>query len=150
MGRIVTARIQPIVVGKTVDIQERCINVGRHFGYCYSGKRNHQLSIGTKKYVSRRMERYNESDGKHPEYLLRILDSYLDDRVLTNESENGDCDYQISSVVPQGSVLGPLLWNIMYCVVFSEFSGILIAGHIAFTIDEMELIVNEPIAKVNG
>ena len=51
-----------------------------------------------------------------PEYLQAILGSYLRDRVVRYVPEDGSpaTEKHMSCGVPQGSVLGPVLWNVMY------------------------------------
>lgn len=49
-----------------------------------------------------------------PTYICRILEDYFCDRQLTYVSETSNANTQITSGVPQGSVLGSTLWNIMY------------------------------------
>ncbi|CAB0028290.1 unnamed protein product [Trichogramma brassicae] len=49
-----------------------------------------------------------------PNYLLRIIASYFSARVLDFTTDDGPESYEVTAGVLQGSVLGPILWNVMY------------------------------------
>jgi len=48
------------------------------------------------------------------DYLIDHVADYFKDRVLTYSSDIGEHEYQVTGGVPQCSVLGPILWNVMY------------------------------------
>lgn len=93
-----------------------------------------------------------------PEYLIRIISDYFANRSLLVETDDGIKTYKVTSGVPQGSVLGPLLWNIMYNGIFDlqlpeEATVVGFADDIALLIrarflDEVQLYANEAISTI--
>ncbi|XP_015123442.1 uncharacterized protein LOC107045635 [Diachasma alloeum] len=49
-----------------------------------------------------------------PGYLRRMVASYFTNRILKYDTESGPKEYQVTGGVPQGPVLDPLLWYIIY------------------------------------
>ena len=90
-----------------------------------------------------------------PAYILKILGDYFTNRTLWYNTDVGMRCYKTTAGVPQGSVLGPLLWNVMYNKVLElnipdEASIIGFADDIAIVIrarflDEVEMYANDTI-----
>lgn len=52
-------------------------------------------------------------DKQNPKNLLRFIKSYLRNRILLYDAETGVLKYKVTGGLPQGLVLGHVLWNVM-------------------------------------
>ena len=57
---------------------------------------------------------YQALERRLPQYLMRIASSYLEDRMLTVETEGCSTEVEITAEVAQESVGGPTIWNVHY------------------------------------
>ena len=55
-----------------------------------------------------------EEDKKMPQYILKILNSYLTGRKLVIVTRNDKIEIDLTAGVPQGSIKGSFMWNCMY------------------------------------
>uniref|UniRef100_A0A2M4ADW9 Putative waldo-6 aae n=1 Tax=Anopheles triannulatus TaxID=58253 RepID=A0A2M4ADW9_9DIPT len=93
-----------------------------------------------------------------PDYLCRILRSYFEDRVLLYDSAEGRKTARITAGVPQGSILGPCLWNAMYDGVLTlplpegvqivGFADDIVLSVTGISVDDVEGLANEAIDLV--
>ena len=82
-----------------------------------------------------------------PAYLKNMIKSYLTNRLLVYDTEDGPKEYQITGRVPQGLVLGSSLWNIMY----DDLLRILLppeAEMVAFADDARLIITGKNLEKI--
>lgn len=78
------------------------------------------------------------------EYLFNIVADYLNNRILLHETQNDLKKYRITAGVPQGSVLGSLLWNEMYdgLLNINLHEGAKLVGYA----DDIALVIHQPTA----
>ena len=48
------------------------------------------------------------------EYLMELTMDYFKDRVLLYNTDESRKSYAVTAGIPQGLVLSPMLWNVMY------------------------------------
>ncbi|KAL1447006.1 hypothetical protein WDU94_003522 [Cyamophila willieti] len=90
------------------------------------------------------------------EYLIRMVESYLNEREIVGEEFHKD----MSAGVPQGSVIGPTLWNLLYdgvlqlrvphdvtLVAYADDLAIIVLGR---TAEDLELKANTTLEIVGG
>ena len=95
-----------------------------------------------------------------PDYLCRILRSYFQNRVLFYDTNAGQSSIRITAGVPQGSILGPTLWNGMYngvltlrlpegveIVGFADDVVLTVTGE---TLEEVEMLATEAIDTIGN
>ena len=91
---------------------------------------------------------YQAPNRRLPLYLMRVTSSYLEDRTLMVETDDGTKDIEITAGVAQESVGGPTIWNIHYDallrlilpkdVVLVGYAGDVAMVAVVATIEELE------------
>lgn len=102
-------------IGAVVDKARKAIQGIR----CRSGSKEYRLAVTLdlkNAFTSAKWECILHAllDQGIPDYLYRIESFYLCDRSVLFETINGPKTHKATCAAPQGSVFGPLLWNIMY------------------------------------
>lgn len=78
-----------------------------------------------------------------PRKLLTLLDNYLEDRKIVVRNIGVTEKRNVFAGVPQGSILGPLLWNLVYDGLLKELQDIPRMSAVAFA-DDLALIFDIP------
>lgn len=94
-----------------------------------------------------------------PQKLINLIRSYLNDRWLEIGSNDTKEKIQVYGGVPQGSIIGPFMWNLVYdgflkiklrrdvfLVAFADDIGIIVIGK---DLEKMKFIVNETIKDLH-
>lgn len=75
-----------------------------------------------------------------PGQLQRLLDSYLSDRKIVVHCRDGEVRRYVYAGVPQGIVIGPLLWNLVYDGLLKVLDLVKDVDVIAFA-DDLALVI---------
>lgn len=73
--------------------------------------------------------------------LLILLDNYLEDRKIVIRNIGGTVKRNVFAGVPQGFILGPLLWDLVYDELLKELQNIPRMSAVAF-VDDLALILD--------
>lgn len=67
--------------------------------------------------------------------IIRVINNYLTDRRIIASNQFGTVEYQVAAGVPQGSVLWPFLWNMVYDRLLERLDNRVLFRVIAFADD---------------
>lgn len=76
-----------------------------------------------------------------PKKLLTLLENYLEDRRIIVRATGGKVRRNVYAGVSQGSILGPLLWNLMYDGLLKKLKAIPHLNAVIFT-DDLAVILD--------